>query len=110
MDNQKYYFKLIALVGLFVIALIWVTGDLNYKNSLNLGSISFGADGKISTAPDTAIFTFSVITQGADLVKVKSDNNNIMKQAGEYLKSKDFEDKNIKTTNYYLSPQYQYYS
>lgn len=104
------WWMLLVPLALIAVLLVWVVGDLNYKNSVNLGTISFSAEGKISTAPDTAAFNFSVITQGSDLSKVKSDNNDIAKKAIDYLKSKEFEDKNIKTTNYYLSPQYQYYS
>jgi len=76
----------------------------------NVGAniISFTGEGKISTKPDMAFVDFSVVTQGVQLADVQNKNSEKMNKVAEFLKSFGVEEKDIKTTNYNLYPQYTY--
>ncbi|MFH1129360.1 MAG: SIMPL domain-containing protein [Patescibacteria group bacterium] len=113
--QHRIVFSILAiLVGLvlviFVISGIMMLGDRRSSgygtNNQNL--ISFTGEGKISTKPDVAFINFSVVTQGTRVTDVQNKNSEKMNKVVEFLKSFGVEDKDIKTTNYNLYPQYTY--
>lgn len=66
------------------------------------------SEGKTTVSPDLAQFSFSVITQGRNPDEIVSSNNQKMSAAIDFVKSQGIDAKDIKTTNYNLSPDYQY--
>ena len=84
-------------------------GKNKYKsNSTNNNLIYFNGEGKVYTKPDVAFVDFSVVTQGVRINDVQEANTKKMNKVTTYLKSSGVEEKDIKTTNYNLYPQYTY--
>lgn len=84
-----------------------------YADSIQPGSyrsFSVSGEGKVTAVPDVAQFTFGVITEGGkDIGKIQKENTEKMNKAVAFLKEKGIETKDIKTSNYNLSPKYQYF-
>lgn len=84
-----------------------------YADSIQPGSyrsFSVSGEGKVTAVPDIASFTFSVITEGGkDLGSLQKENTEKMNKAIDFIKENDVEAKDIKTSNYNLSPRYQYF-
>lgn len=70
--------------------------------------VTVTADAKATLIPDIAQFSFSVVTQGKNPQAVADENNKTMNSAISFVKSKGVSDKDIKTTQYNLSPRYSY--
>jgi len=71
-------------------------------------TISFSGEGKVYTKPDIALVTLSVVTEGKTVSDVQKKNTEKMNSVIDYLKKNGIEEKDIKTTNYNLSPRYNY--
>ncbi len=69
-------------------------------------TITVSAEGKTTVVPDLATFSFSVVSQGADPVKLQNDNNAKVNAAIEFVKARGVDAKDIKTSDYNLSPNY----
>lgn len=84
-----------------------------YSNAMSPGGYrSFGVtgEGKVTTVPDVAVFSASVITQGGnDIAGIQKQNTDKMNAIITFLKKNGVEEKDIKTTNYNLNPRYQSY-
>jgi len=114
--QHRIVFSILAiLVGL--VLLIFVASGIMMLTNKNNGSeynrnntnqISFTGEGKVYSKPDIAFIDFSVVTQGTDISSVQDSNTKKMNQVIDFLKSFGIEDKDIKTTNYGLYPQYTY--
>jgi len=114
--QHRIVFSILAiLVGL--VLLLFIAMGISVLTNRNNGSeygqsnanqISFTGEGKVSSKPDIAFIDFSVVTQGADISNVQDSNTKKMNKVVDFLKSFGIEDKDIKTTNYGLYPQYTY--
>ncbi len=71
-------------------------------------SITVDGKGEIMATPDIATFNFSVIAKEDDAVTAQSSASARMNDIVAYLKEKGVEEKDIKTTGYYLNPRYDY--
>ncbi len=71
-------------------------------------TITVSAEGKTTVSPDVAKLSFSVISEGSDPTALADDNNQKMKAAIDFIKAQGVEEKDVKTTNYNLSPKYEY--
>src|SRR3989344_1657362 len=111
-DNVKNWFWVIlnvvlVLAGLFLIVsgnAIWKQGAAFYPARV----ITVSAEGKSVVAPDLATLSFSVVSQGKDPVKLQEDNNTKINNALDFVKAQGIEAKDIKTSNYDLSPNYRW--
>lgn len=70
--------------------------------------VTVTADAKATLVPDIAQFSFSVVTEGTDSQVVADQNNKIMNQAIDFVKSNGVALQDIKTIQYNLSPRYNY--
>ena len=80
-------------------------------NRTNLTRITVVGDSQAKVSPDTAIVTFSVVTQGKQALDAQQENarkSEAVKQAVESLALNSKPE--VKTSNYSLSPQQDYYS
>jgi uncharacterized protein YggE len=74
-------------------------------------SFMVSGEAKTSTAPDVAEFTFSVLTEGGkDLAALQTQNTNSMNSALAYVKQNGVDEKDVKTSQYNVSPRYEYSS
>ncbi len=71
-------------------------------------TITVSAEGKVTVSPDVAKLSFSVVSEGIDPKTLADDNNKKMKAAIDFVKSQGIDEKDIKTTDYNLSPKYEY--
>jgi len=112
--QHRIVFSILAgLVGIIMILMV-ISGISTFvkKGTLEDGvsnnTISFTGEGKVYTTPDIVFVDFSVVTQGADINNVQEDNTKKMNKVIDFLKGFGIEEKDIKTTNYNLYPQYTY--
>ena len=98
------------LAGLFVNLVLFVMPMLQKLGDsfMPIRTITVSAEGKTTVAPDLAQFSFSVVTQGKDPDQIVDENNKKVSAAIEFVKSRGIEAKDIKTSGYNLSPDYQY--
>ncbi|MDP3982358.1 MAG: SIMPL domain-containing protein [bacterium] len=72
-------------------------------------SFSVLAEGKIVAVPDTAEFTFGVITEGNKALSIlQEENTTAMNNILQAMKSVGVEERDLQTNFYSISPRYQY--
>lgn len=71
-------------------------------------TITVSAEGKVTVSPDIAKVSFSVVSEGVNPKFVAEENNKKMNSAINFVKSLEIDEKDIKTTQYNLSPRYEY--
>ena len=111
--KTKSYFWIflnVFIVGLVICLFFFVMPLLANVGQSRFPARTFtvAAEGKINVKPDLAQFSFSVVTDGADLVKVAADNNKRLADAIAFVKKEGIDEEDIKTTQYSLNPQYEY--
>ena len=114
--QHRIVFSILAiLVGIvlviFIISGVMMLANKNGEsgyNSNNINQISFAGEGKVYTKPDIAFVDVSVVTQGERIKDVQDANTKKMNKVINFLKSSGVDEKDIKTTNYNLYPQYTY--
>jgi len=80
-----------------------------YSDSLMpIRSITISAEGKVTVSPDIAQFSFSVVSEGVNSKTLADDNIKKVNTAIDFIKSQGISEKDIKTTQYSLSPRYSY--
>lgn len=107
---EKKYFWWVSMCAVGVIALSAASYVYTYgRTAQSYTSFSTSAEGKVIAVPDTAKFSFSVITEGKDSpMKLQKENTDKVNAIIKYLKDNGIAEKDIKTESYYLSPQYGY--
>jgi uncharacterized protein YggE len=109
MENIYEKLKAGLMVAGIIVALVAIPTAVSWSNSLYPArTITVSAEGKTAISPDLATVSFSVITQGSDPVKLESDNAQKMTEAIDFVKAKGVDAKDIATTAYDLSPNYDY--
>lgn len=108
--RNRDYLKLTIIGALVVFALSMVVYVYAYSRTMQPASaFSVTGEGKAVMVPDTAKFTFTVLTEdGTDPIKMQKENTTKVNAIIKYLKEQGIEDKNIKTEGYFLNPQYSY--
>lgn len=100
----------IGLLSLFLISKIitevamWDATDDTYAAN----TVSVQGEGEVVAAPDVAKFTFSVNASAESVEAAQQLSAESMNKALDYLKDNNIDEKDIKTTNYYVSPKYSY--
>lgn len=113
-ENLKKY-KNIAIIGflgflalVIIYSLCWGPGKKFADSLMPVKTITVSAEGKVTVSPDIAKLSFSVVSQGINPKTLADNNNKKMNAAIDFAKSKGIEEKDIKTTDYNLSPRYEY--
>lgn len=111
-DAKKLFF---VVTSLFVLVLIvnvvfFVMPFLSKYGSSFYPSrtMMISAEGKTVASPDLAEISVSVVSQGQNPETLTSNNNDKMSAVIQFLKAQGVDEKDIRTTNYDLSPNYQY--
>lgn len=111
-DSKKYFWILlnVLVAGIIVNLVFFVMPTIRqYGNSLSPSrAITVSAEGKTIASPDIAETSFSVVSQGKNPDELSSENNMKMSAVIQNLKSQGIDEKDIKTSGYNLSPDYQY--
>jgi uncharacterized protein YggE len=69
-------------------------------------TLTMGGHGEVRTTPDTAMLSAGVSTEGATAAAALAANNNRMQAVMTAIKKLDVPDKDIRTSNFSVSPQY----
>lgn len=107
--------NILGVAGILgILAFAGALGAAGYSYAKSVRPSSFrtfevSAEGKVTSVPDIAQFTFSVITEGEnDLEKLQKENTEKTNRAIAFVKEQGVEAKDIKTQGYDVQPRYQY--
>lgn len=82
--------------------------SVNSVNTTKTDLFTVTGDGEATAVPDTAIADFGVTKSASTVDQAKNEVNTAANQIISGLKSLGIEDKHIKTTNFSISPNYDY--
>jgi len=71
-------------------------------------TISFAGKGELYVKPDLGVISFSVLTEKKTVAEAMSENTKKMNAVIASIKGEGVEEKDIKTTNFNISPRYEY--
>ncbi|MDP3014960.1 MAG: SIMPL domain-containing protein [bacterium] len=115
MENNSAKFKNIAIAVFMVFLMSVITYSFFWGPAKKFGDSLFptrtflvSAEGKVMVSPDIAKISFSVISEGINPKTIAEENNKKMNSAIDFIKSQGIDEKDIKTTQYNLSPRYEY--
>src|SRR3989338_7909114 len=107
--NLNQILKDILLVVVIAAVVLGSNLALEWSDSLYPSrTIMVSGEGRATVTPDIAKLSFSVVSEGPDPTMLQSDNSEKMNAAIDFVKGKGIKAKDIKTTNYNLSPRYEY--
>ncbi len=111
-QSKKYFWILLdVFIGVAIINMFFFVMPAIQKFGESFApahTLSVTAEGKTTVSPDIAEVSFSVVSQGANPEKLSSANNDKMSAVINNIKSNGVDEKDIKTTNYDLQPNYSY--
>lgn len=113
LQKMRYYFwsvLTLTIAALFLLILFFVMPAVGrYADSLySARNFSVSAEGSTKITPDIVIGSFSVVSRGINPETLTKTNTDKMNAVVTFVKSQGIEDKDIKTTQYSLNPEYQY--
>jgi len=115
--NLKFVFGILAILFLAVVTVWFGVGALNkLKENRFIGkeaevknTISVSGTGEIWTKPDLVLIDFSVVGEKKTVIEAMAENTKKMNSVIEAIKSQGVEEKDLKTTNFSISPRYEWY-
>ncbi len=110
MGDKKFSITVYAFI---IILAVFLLASAAYKVKMiesvrNENTITILGEGEVYAKPDLAIADFSVVNEALTVEKAVSDNAEKMNSVIKALKEKGIDDKDVKTTTFYLSPRYEY--
>ena len=112
--EQKTVFSVFILLALFLVfagfnQLIDAWNSYRNAGATNIyQTVSFTGEGNVKAAPDTARADIGLTTEGKDTITVQNENSSKMNAVIKFLKERGISEADIKTSNYSLSPKYEY--
>jgi len=110
--NQIFIWGLLAAAFLvLMVAFYYASSTIkNLQSARDYGTfqLSVSGEGTVYVSPDIATLNLTVRTEAALLKNASSDNTDKNNRLIAFLKSKSVDAKDIKTTSYNVTPQYQY--
>jgi uncharacterized protein YggE len=82
--------------------------SVNSISSVKETSFTVTGKGEVTAVPDTALISMGVNKQAPSVETAKNQVNNIINKITDDLKNLGVEEKNIKTTDYSVNPNYDY--
>src|SRR3989344_2566436 len=115
MENNYIKYKNITVISFLVFLAIVLIYSLFFGPAKKVSdslmpakTITVSAEGKVMASPDIARISFSVVSEGANPKTLADRNNEKINKAIDFIKSQGIDEKDIKTTQYNLSPRYEY--
>ena len=106
--NRTFLLAAILVVGI----LVFFVGQMVYQNKAldiqNQNQITVSGEGKVYAKPDVAIVSLGVTTQAATVADVTKGNTDKMNAVIDAVKNLKIDEKDIQTTNYNLTPNYNW--
>jgi hypothetical protein len=78
------------------------------KGELSNSTFVVNGEGKVYAKPDVAVVDMSIINQNVDVEKVQAENDEKTQRVINFLKESGVDEKDIKTLQYNLQPEYDY--
>ena len=101
--------KLVGVAGIVALLAYTYFAYVQARNVTNFPvSITVDGKGEVFAKPDIATFNFSVVAKEVDAATAQASGAKNMNDIVAYLKEKGVDEKDIKTTGYYLNPRYEY--
>lgn len=99
-----------------ILVVFWLVGQIRNDNKKFqfIGktpvrdTISVNGEGKVVGLPDVALASVGLLTENKDVVKAQTENTNKMNALINKIKGFDVDSKDIQTTNYSISPRYDW--
>lgn len=95
-----------AIAVLIVLMLVQIQHVWNTAATTN--TVSFSGEGKITAKPDIAMISASVVTNATEAKTAQDQNATKSNAVTDFLKAQGIDEKDIKTSNYNIYPQYNY--
>lgn len=116
--NKNLFAGLVLILIIFLISLI-VSTSVGIQNKIKEGryigkeieaknTISVTDTGEIYAKPDLALIDFSVVTEGKTVTETMQKNTEKMNKVIGFIKEQGVEAKDLKTTNFNISPRYEW--
>jgi uncharacterized protein YggE len=109
MENYRLPIWIASILGcalIIFVALLTVHQFQQIRGDSQLLSVS--ATAKAEAVPDLAVVTVGVVSEGTTAQAVKNQNSSKMNQVISFIKQTGIEDKDIKTSQFNISPKYNY--
>lgn len=107
MNKELWKFAALGVFLLLMAAAIWVYRPVENR----LTRITVVGDSEAKVAPDTAMITFAVVTQGKQAVEAQQENARRSEAVQKAVEAISADSKvEVKTSDYSLSPEQDYYS
>lgn len=109
-NRLTLFFSLVNVLMLVVAGFLIVGMGKMLHNSEeeDRSQITVSGEGKVFVKPDIASFTVTMITSAKRIGDAQSDNSTRSTAVVDFLKQNGVAEKDIKTVNYSVQPQYQY--
>lgn len=109
MENCRLPVRLASILGclLIVFALLLTVHQFQLIRGASQ-LLSVAATAKAESVPDLAIVTVGVVSEGLTAQVIKDQSSNKMNQVISFIKQAGIEDKDIKTSQFYIAPKYSY--
>jgi uncharacterized protein YggE len=109
MENYRLPIWIASILGCLLIVFVLFLSIHQYQ-LIRGGSqfLSVAASAKAVAVPDLAIVTVGVVSEGSTAEGVKDQNSNKMNQVISFIKQAGIDDQDIKTSQFYIAPKYNY--
>ncbi len=111
-EKQKNTLYLVGIITLVIIAILCIVWTVKVPTipfqSIESKKITVSAEGKVSIKPDVAIINAGVEVKAKTAEEAQKQSDVKMNGLIAYLKSQGIDEKNLKTSNYSLYPEYFY--
>ncbi len=108
LSNRIFYLVLILIAGILIFFVAQSVYSFRSLDTNRNNQVSVSGEGKAYVVPDIGLVTLGVQSDGQTTEAVIKDNTTKMNAIINAMKELKVEDKDIKTTNYSLSPKYNY--
>lgn len=108
LSNRLYYLILVGGIAVIAVLIIGAYNMVKVASGNTPREITFDGEGKVYAKPDLAILQLGLTNEATTSEEVVTKNNDKMNSITKEIKALGIEDKDIETTNYNLSPKYNY--
>lgn len=112
MIKKFLYITLIVFIGaLTILTIVFIINEFaksNYSGLNEPRTITVTGEETLYVKPDQAKIIFSVVSQDTDYQSAVEINNDAMQAVIDNLKEMEIDEKDLRTLNFTVSPQYEY--
>jgi len=103
---------LVVCICFGIVVIIHTLRSSNYinKDIQKVPTITISGVGDVYAKPDIGLVTLSVVTEAKTVAQAMTENTSKMNGVISFVKKQGVEEKDLKTTNFNISPRYEYNS